>query len=126
ALMLAGCGGGDSTPKATPVPSGEVSLMYTGFTPPQAAGSVGDAKVFELRDGDARLIKDYPGAAIVYMLASPDGQMLAFIENGVRQIVSGATAEDMMVLATPPVATTCAGPLASFSGDSKTFAYSRV
>jgi hypothetical protein len=126
ALVLGGCGGGESTPKATPVPSGEVSLMYTTFTPAQAAGSVGEAKLFELRDGDTRQVKDYPEAAIVYMLASPDGQMLAFIENGVMKIVSRATGEDVMVLGTPPVSTTGAGPLASFSGDSKTFAYSRV
>jgi Tol biopolymer transport system component len=128
ALALAACGGGGGgSPAPTPLPAGDVSLIYTQYVPPAQPGGATEARLFSWQQGEvARLVKDYPGSAIVYMLASPDGRMIAFVDNGIMKIVDRATGADVMVLSTPPVSTTGAGPFASWTADSKKFAYSRV
>lgn len=127
AATLASCVGGKSTPVATPVPAGDVSLAYVTFTGAPAEGGASDAKLFETKPGEtSRLIRDYPGSGIVFLLASPDGRMIAFVDNGTMKIVDHATGDVVMTLGTPPISTSGAGPFASWSGDSKLFAYSRV
>lgn len=126
-LAITACGGGDAAPAPTPVPADAVSLIYTTFTGPAVENGPNGAKLFETKPGaQPRLIKDYAGSAIVYMLASPDGRMVAFVDNGTMKIVDRQTGADVMVLGTPPVSTTGAGPFASFTSDSKIFAYSRA
>lgn len=125
--LLASCGGGGSAPTPTAVPASEISLVYATLTGAPVAGGAPDAKLFETKAGDAsRLIKDYPGSAIAFLLASPDGRMIAFVDNGTMTIVDHATGDNVMTLSTPPILTSGVGPFASWSGDSKLFAYSRV
>ena len=71
ALAITACGGGgDAAPAPTPVPADAVSLIYTTFTGPAVENGPSDAKLFETKPGaQPRLIKDYAGSAIVYMLA---------------------------------------------------------
>ena len=126
-VLLAACGGDDGQPRPTPVPANEVSLVYTTFQSNSSDENDTTSRIYEVQAGStARLIGEYTPAAIVFMLASPDGRMVAFVDNGEMKIIDRTTGGNVMTLGRPPISTTGAGPFASWAPDSRLFAYSRV
>jgi dipeptidyl aminopeptidase/acylaminoacyl peptidase len=70
-------------------------------------------------------VRDYPGQQDYEILASPDGQSIAVTSNG-TMVILNLQGDEVVHLDTPAVSFSGAGPFASWSGDSKTFAYTRV
>ena len=125
--MLASCGGDSRKAVPTRPAGGAPSLIYVTYTRSSTDPSRASSRLYELGSaGEARLIHEYPDDALYYLLASPDGSLIALIDNGIMNIIDRNDGADVMELGVPATSSTAAGPFASWKPDSKLFTYSRI